>query len=104
MALHAVSIGLQQRLITEVAALQQTMTLRVAPPLCPVSVSPTDFGHADELMSAARASTRRWLDRPAPTATDQTHVLGLHTHRHEGLSGRGEAAADEGRQLAAGGR
>jgi NTE family protein len=79
MALHAVSIGLQQRLIAEVVALQGTMTLRVAPPLCPVSVSPTDFDHASELMAAARSSTRRWLDRPA--AVDQERVLALHAHR-----------------------
>lgn len=78
MALHAVSIGLQQRLITEVSALQDSLTLRVAPPLCPVSVAPTDFSQSAELIAAARASCRRWLDRPF--AADQRLVLGLHTH------------------------
>lgn len=78
MALHAVAIAIQQRLIAEVAALQGEMTLRVAPPLCPVSITPTDFGHSRELITRARAATRRWLDTPMPA--DQTAFLGAHDH------------------------
>jgi NTE family protein len=78
MALHAVSLAIQRRLVADVAVWQHRCTLRVVPPLCPVSVSPTDFGHTEELMQRARTATRRWLDRPIPE--DQTGYLGVHEH------------------------
>ena len=78
MALHAVSLAIQRRLITDVAVWQSRCTLRVVPPLCPVSVSPTDFSHSAELMTRARHATRGWLDRPVPD--DQTRYLALHEH------------------------
>lgn len=83
MALHAVSTAVQQRLVSDVATLQDSLTLRVAPPLCPVSVVPTDFGHTSELIDRARASTRSWLDRPV--AHDQSRYLQLHTHAADDL-------------------
>jgi NTE family protein len=46
MALHAVTLAIQRRLIEDVAALQQTNDLRVAPTLCPLAVSPADFRQA----------------------------------------------------------
>jgi NTE family protein len=78
MALHAVSLAIQRRLISDVAVWQHRCTLRVVPPLCPVSVSPTDFGHTGELMARARRATAQWLDRPVPD--DQTGYLGVHEH------------------------
>ena len=78
MALHAVSTALEQRLVLDVRALQDRLVLRVAPPLCPVSVGPTDFTHSSELIARARASTRTWLD--APPVRDQSSYLRLHTH------------------------
>ena len=78
MALHAVSLAIQRRLISDVGAWQTRCTLRVVPTLCPVSVSPTDFSQTAELMARARAATRAWLDRPLPE--DQTSYLALHEH------------------------
>lgn len=78
MALHAVSLAIQRRLVADVAVWQDRCTLRVVPPLCPVSVGPTDFGHTEELIERARRSTRGWLDRPLPA--DQTTYLGFHEH------------------------
>lgn len=78
MALHAVSLAIQRRLVADVAVWQHRCTLRVVPPLCPVSVWPTDFGHTRELMQRARDATRHWLDRPLPE--DQTTYLGIHEH------------------------
>lgn len=78
MALHAVSLAIQRRLVADVAVWQHRCTLRVVPPLCPVSVAPTDFGHTEELMTRARTATRHWLDRPLPE--DQTSYLGVHQH------------------------
>ena len=78
MAMHAVTVAIQQRLVTDVRAMQDRVTLRVAPPLCPVSVSPIDFRHTRELIVRARESTRAWLDRPHEA--DQARHLGLHEH------------------------
>ena len=78
MAMHAVTVAIQQRLISDVQALQGSVMLRVAPPLCPLSVSPVDFSHTEELVQRARASTLRWLQEPA--AADQSQHLRLHSH------------------------
>jgi NTE family protein len=78
MALHAVSLAIQRRLVADVEVWQHRCTLRVVPTLCPVSVGPTDFGHTPELMERARTATRHWLDRPLPE--DQTSYLGVHEH------------------------
>lgn len=78
MAMHAVTVAIQQRLISDVQALQDSVTLRVAPPLCPLAVSPVDFSHTAELVERARESTLRWLDRPA--TADQSRDLRLHSH------------------------
>ena len=78
MALHAVSLAIQRRLISDVDVWQSRCTLRVVPPLCPVAVSPTDFSHAVELTARARTATLGWLDRPLPG--DQTSYLAFHEH------------------------
>jgi len=78
MALHAVSLAIQRRLISDVAIWQSRCRLRVVPPLCPVAVSPTDFSQGRDLMARARRATRAWLDRPLPE--DQTGYLALHEH------------------------
>jgi NTE family protein len=81
MAMHAVTVAIQRRLIQDVQDLQaqpDCIDLRVAPPLCPVSVSPVDFRAAARLIDRARAATRAWLDRPM--AADQSTHLALHRH------------------------
>lgn len=80
MALHAVSLAIQRRLLADVALWQERCALKVVPPLCPVTVAPTDFSQTVELIGRARRSTRNWLDRPLPS--DQTSYLGVHEHAH----------------------
>jgi len=81
MAMHAVTLAIQQRLIADVQTFQHQFQLRVAPPLCPLSVSPVDFRHTAELIRRARASTQAWLDEPIPT--DQSRQLHLHPHHRQ---------------------
>lgn len=84
MAMHAVTVAIQRRLIQDVQdmrAQQDCVDLRVAPPLCPVSVSPVDFRAAARLIDRARAATQAWLDRPV--AADQSAHLALHRHGKE---------------------
>lgn len=81
MAMHAMTVAIQRRLVQDVQDLQaqpDCVDLRVAPPLCPVSVSPVDFRAAARLIERARAATRAWLDRPL--AADQSAHLALHRH------------------------
>lgn len=79
-AMHAVTLLIQQRLITDVAHYATRIDLNVLPPICPLAVSAIDFGHADELINRARASSAAWideggLDRPHPEA-----FLSMHSH------------------------
>lgn len=81
MLLHAVGLAIQRRLIEEVEELRDTLQLRVLPPLCPLSVGPTNFRHTDELIQRARASARMWLD--SAQWADPASVLSLHVHRRQ---------------------
>src|SRR4051812_26074064 len=80
MSLQAISLLVQQRLITDVQALQSHVDLRVLPPVCPLDVSPADFSHAHQLIDLARAGASRWLDaiglEPVAEPTEST----LHRH------------------------
>jgi len=79
MTLQAISLLVQQRLITDVHEFQDRVDLRVLPPLCPLNVSPADFSHASELIDRARTSAGRWLDAVAMGA-DRGDDLGFHNH------------------------
>ena len=77
-ALHALTLAIQRRLIDDVLHYQQSVDLRVVPPLCPLDVGPTDFTQADTLLRRAREATHVWL--AMPRAADQSQDLGLHEH------------------------
>jgi NTE family protein len=79
MSLQAISLLVQQRLITDVHELQDQVDLRVLPPLCPLNVSPADFSHAQELIDRARLSAGRWLDS-VDLSRDRGADLGFHRH------------------------
>jgi NTE family protein len=61
-ALTALTLLLHRQLIAEVVAYAGRARLHVAPPLCPLAVSPADFGHAGELIERAHETTSRWLE------------------------------------------
>jgi NTE family protein len=79
MTLQAISLLVQQRLITDVHELQDHVDLRVLPPLCPLNISPADFSHARELIDRARESAGHWLDSVDLTK-DRAADLGFHEH------------------------
>jgi NTE family protein len=60
-ALQAATVVIHQRLTFDVQRYAGSVDLRVVPPLCPISVSPTDFSQADDLIRRAHAHTRAWL-------------------------------------------
>lgn len=61
MALHSVSLLVHRRLQRDIGEFQEDCTLHLLPPLCPVSVSPTDFDQGRELIDRAYASSVEWL-------------------------------------------
>lgn len=82
MTLQAVSLLVQQRLIGDVAEFQGRVDLRVIPPLCPLSVAPSDFSQAATLIARSRIEAAKWLDRYAEghAGRDQTTDLQFHHH------------------------
>ncbi len=77
MTLQAISLLVEQRLITDVQELQGRVDLRVIPPVCPLDVSPADFSRARELIDLARDGASRWLD-----TVDAGHAIDNERHRH----------------------
>ncbi len=85
MGLHALSLLIQQRLIMEIAALENRARLVVLPPPCPLAVSPADFSHADELITRAQEDARAFLDRAGSQASAVPTVMReLHGHGEMG--------------------
>ncbi|HLM07242.1 MAG TPA: patatin-like phospholipase family protein [Blastococcus sp.] len=80
-AVQALSLLVQRRLITDVALYADRVDLVVLPPLCPLRIGATDFRHAAELCRRARASSGRWLDSGAASLPRPERILGMHGHR-----------------------
>ncbi len=62
MALHALSLLMQRRLIRDIEIHRDRVRLVVLPPPCPLSVEPIDFGHAGALIDRAYADAAHFLD------------------------------------------
>jgi NTE family protein len=77
-ALQALTLLIEQRLILEVAHYAELVDIRVLPPLCPLSVSSTDFQHGAQLIDRARTATGRWLDEGGPHLPHPERFLSLH--------------------------
>ncbi len=76
MSLHAVTLMIHQRLSLDVEKYADLVDLRVIPPLCPISVAPTDFSQADDLIRRAYRHTTDWLS--SSTALSTRPTLSLH--------------------------
>jgi NTE family protein len=79
-ALQALTLLIEQRLILEVAHFAEHTDVRVLPPMCPLSVSSTDFRHGPLLVDRARTATERWLDEGGPRLAHPERFLSLHRH------------------------
>jgi NTE family protein len=81
-ATHALTILIEQRLILEVAhfASRDDVDLAVVPPLCPLTVSSTDFRHAARLIADAERATGAWIDDGGFDRPHPERFLSLHAH------------------------
>ena len=78
MALHALTLLTQSRLIADVELHRDNAKLVVLPPPCPLGIQPIDFGHADELIERSLADARAFLDRGGA----ERPTIRMHMHRH----------------------
>jgi NTE family protein len=81
MAVHAMSLLVQQRLGAEIAELKGDPRVVVLPPPCPITIQPTDFSRADELIARGYEEAVDVLDRPQilpcrVAATPHGHAVG----------------------------
>jgi NTE family protein len=68
MALHAISLLTQRRLVHDIERHRGAADLVVLPPPCPLGIQPIDFDHAEELIARALHDARRFLDEGLETA------------------------------------
>jgi|1186.fasta_scaffold43996_2 NTE family protein len=92
-AVQALSLLVQRRLISDVALYASQVDLVVLPPLCPLRISAIDFRQAAQLCRRAHASSARWLDSGAAYRPRPERILGLHGHRGHRTGQDGDGAA-----------
>jgi NTE family protein len=80
-ALHALTLLLQQRAIADTRAVAGAVEVRVIPPLCPLTVSSSDFGHAAVLIRRAHQASVEWLESGSDQLPAPERFLSLHTHQ-----------------------
>jgi NTE family protein len=79
-AVHSITLLIEQRLILEVADPPVGTTIHLVPPLCPVTVSAADFGHAVELIRRARHASAQWFAEGGLDVLEPARFLALHDH------------------------
>lgn len=79
-AMHAITLLGARQLRQDFEHYAERVTLRLVPPLCPLDHSSYDYSHGAPLISAARESTRDWLDRGGLDNGEYPHELQIHSH------------------------
>lgn len=81
-AMQALDLLVQQRLITDAEFYADRVELIVLPALCPLKVSSLDFSQAGQLIERARTTAGAWLDGTTHTVSGP-ELLSLHDHSAE---------------------
>ena len=79
MALHALNLLMQRRLIDDVERHRDRTKLVILPPPCPLAVQPIDFGRARQLIDRAYADACEFLDGGGA----ERPPIRMRMHRHE---------------------
>jgi NTE family protein len=80
MALHAISLLTQRRLIDDIERHRGSAKLVVLPPPCPLGTQPIDFDHGEELIARALGDARKFLDKGG----EERPPIRMRMHRHDG--------------------
>jgi NTE family protein len=83
MVLHALTLLIEQQLMHDIERFETRVELHVIPPLCPLEVSPADFGRAAMLIDRSYRAANDWLDQPRELR-GQHRLLAFHHHSHPG--------------------
>ncbi len=78
MALHALTLLMQSRLIADIELHRDRAKLVVLPPPCPLGIQPIDFAHAEELIERSLSDARVFLDGGGA----QRPPIRMRMHRH----------------------
>ena len=78
LALQALRLLVHHRLIDDIEKHRDDAHLVVLPPPCPLSVTPIEFGYADDLIRLAYADAREFLDAGGA----ELPALRMRMHRH----------------------
>jgi NTE family protein len=79
--MHALSLLVARQLIVDLERCASMAQIVVAPPLCPLEVSPYDYAHGAEMIERAAASTREWIAGGGLLQPGVPHQLREHTHQ-----------------------
>jgi NTE family protein len=79
--LHALSLVVARQLIHDLERYLETVPVFVAPPLCPLDISPYDYSACGSLIERASVSTRQWLQ--AGGLTQPAIPAQLRQHQHQ---------------------
>lgn len=100
-ATQALSILVQQRLVSAVEHYSGRARLHVIPSLCPLHVSVVDFSHTASLITRARMATLEWLDSGGADVEQPERFLSLHDHPQSGTRAASRADVPHGGGLTA---
>ena len=79
-AMHAVTLLSARQLRQDFERYAESMSIRVVPPLCPLSQSCYDYSQGASLIARARESTRRWIETGGLEICEFPQQLTIHTH------------------------
>jgi NTE family protein len=80
-ALQSLNLLIARQLVNDVARYRDRVALHVVPPLCPLDVSPYDYGGSAALIAQSAQSTRDWIAAGGlSAASPATGPLAEHSH------------------------
>jgi NTE family protein len=77
---HALTLLIAHQLVRDLARLAGTVEIFTVPPLCPLSISPFDFGQSAVMIARAADDTRSWLASGGLERQEIPHELIAHRH------------------------
>jgi NTE family protein len=79
LGLHAVTLLIANQMARDLRLLEPKVSVHVTPHLCPLDISPFDFGHSAALIARGAEATRAWLDAGG---LDQADTSAVFEHNH----------------------
>ena len=77
---HALTLLIAHQMVRDLALLKGQVQVHTVPSLCPLTVSPFDFGHTQSLIDRAADVARRWLDSGGLERQQTPGELIAHSH------------------------